>query len=56
MWQWILFLRDRVVQVTDMLNSFSFEIADISVSLLDLIIGFIIMGIVISVFWKGART
>lgn len=56
MWQWILFLRDRVVDVTDVLNSFSFEIANISVSILDLLIGFILMGIILSVFWKGART
>lgn len=56
MWNWILFLRDRVVDITDILNSYYFDIAGISVSILDLIIGFILMGIVLSVFWKGART
>lgn len=56
MWNWILFLRDRVVDITDMLNSYNFDIAGISVSILDLIIGFVLMGIVLSVFWKGART
>ena len=56
MWDWILFLRDRIVDITDLLNSFHFEIANISVSILDLILGFLFMGMIISIFWKGART
>lgn len=56
MWSWILFLRDKIVGITDMLNGFSFEIANINVSLLDLILGFLFMGMIISIFWKGART
>lgn len=56
MWSFILFLRDRLVDITDMLERYHFNISGMDISLLDMLIGIIAMGIIISVFWKGART
>lgn len=56
MYEFFIFFRDCLADISGMLRSFSFSIGGISVSLLDLFLGFIAMGIIISVFWKGART
>lgn len=56
MWEFILFLRDCFADISSLLNSVLFEFAGMSVSLLELFIGFVALGFIISVFWKGART
>lgn len=56
MWSFILWIRDSFISLSTMLNAFHFNIAGMSISLLDIMIGFLAMGIVISVFWKGARS
>ena len=56
MYDFILFFRDSIAQISGMLDSFYFNFGGIHVSIFDLFVGFIAMGIVISVFWKGART
>lgn len=56
MWQFIIFIRDGIADIADMLEKFSFDFGSFSVSLFDLLIGLIATGFVISVFWKGART
>lgn len=38
------------------LNQYTFPIGAVNVSILELFIGFIILGIVIAVFWKGAQS
>lgn len=56
MWSFILWIRDSLVSLSTMLNAFNFNISGMSISLLDIMVGFIAIGIVISVFWKGARS
>lgn len=56
MWQFIIFIRNSIASISDMLNEFSFDFGGINVSLFELLIGFIALGLIISVFWKGART
>lgn len=55
MWNFVIFLRDRFADITDMLNSFDFNIAGMSVSIFDLLFGLIAMSIIITIFWKGIR-
>lgn len=55
MWNWILFLRDKIANVTDMLDSFNFIIAGMTISIFDILFGLIAMSIIISIFWKGVR-
>ncbi len=38
------------------LDSITFAVGSVDVSLWDLFLGFIVMCLVFSVFWKGART
>lgn len=56
MWQFIQFIKTSLAQITGMLDKFSFDLGGINVSIFDLLIGFIGFGLIISVFWKGART
>lgn len=56
MYEFFLFFRDCIAEISGMLRSFSFSIGGISVSIFDLFLGFVAMGIIISVFWKGARS
>lgn len=56
MYEFILFFRDSIVTITDMLSSFYFSFGNINVSIFDLLLAFLALGIIISVFWKGART
>lgn len=51
-----LLLRDLFVALIGQLNSISFKIGNISVSYGGLIFAFLVVGIVVSVFWKGAKT
>ena len=56
MWQFIQFIKNSLAQITGMLDKYSFDLGGINVSILDLFIGFLGFGLIISVFWKGART
>lgn len=49
------FFRNGIAYVFDAINSVSFEMYGLTVSLGWLFIGFLCTSIVISVFWKGAR-
>ena len=55
MYDFILFFRDMIARITGMLDIFSFNFGGINVTILDLFIGLLALGFVISVFWKGAR-
>lgn len=55
MWEFLVFFRDCIVQITDMLDDVIFDIGGVNATLLDLFLGFIALGIVISLFWKGSR-
>lgn len=52
----VIFFRDALIDVGSMLNGYTFPIGGITVSLLDIFIGLIAMGIIITVFWKGAHS
>lgn len=56
MWDFIIFIRDGIADITGMLDTFKFNLGGIVVTLFDLLLGFIAMGLVIAVFWKGSRT
>lgn len=55
MWEFVKFLRDRIADITDMLDSFDFVIAGMTVSIFDIFFGLIAMSIIITIFWKGIR-
>ena len=55
MWEFIIWYRDRFYDVSRLLDSIVFDIAGIKVSLLGLLLAFLVVGIGISVFWKGGR-
>lgn len=44
------------IAIFDKLNGVSFTLFGITVSYMGIIIGFLITGIIVSVFWRGART
>lgn len=56
MYDFIVFLRDFFVDLIELLNSISFTVGNISVSYGGLLFAFLVVGIVVSVFWKGAKT
>lgn len=47
------FMRDFIVEVR---NSFAFTFGFVTVSFFDIIIVFLILGIVINVLWKGGKS
>ena len=55
MWMFFRFFRDKIADITDMLDSFTFDFAGMTVSIFDLLFGLIAMSIIISLFWKGVR-
>lgn len=55
MWEFILFIRDGIADLTGMLDSFSFNLGGINVTIFELFVGFIALGLIIAVFWKGSR-
>lgn len=55
MWLFFKFFRDKIADITDMLDRFTFDIAGMTVSIFDLLFGLIAMSIIISLFWKGVR-
>lgn len=50
------FIINGIKSVANLLDYHSFYIAGLSVSILDLLIGFVCLGIIITVFWKGAHS
>lgn len=55
MFEFVKFFRDCIADITDMLNAYTFEIAGMTVSIFDLLFGFVAISIIISIFWKGVR-
>ncbi len=55
MWSAILWFRDRVVDISNLLDSYTFSIAGMSISYFELLLGFFALSVVITVFWKGGR-
>ena len=55
MWEFIQWLSDRLYVITAYLNTVKFEVAGLQVGYFNLILGFVVLGFIISVFWKGAR-
>lgn len=56
MYEFILLIRDFMMDLIGLLNAVSFSIGNTSVSYGGLIFAFLVVGIVVSVFWKGAKT
>lgn len=54
MFDFIKWFIGSVADVGDLLDNVAFSIGNVNVSILDLMIGFVILSIVITVFWKGA--
>lgn len=52
----VTFLRDFWVDLIGLLNSVQLSVGAINVPLGGLIFAFLVVGIVVSVFWKGAKT
>ena len=50
----IEFFRKMFVTLFELLDVIVFDFADFDVSLMQIFLGFILTGIIISVFWKGA--
>lgn len=55
MWQFIIFLRDRITDLSVLLDDYSFSISGMQVSIFDMFLGLLCTAFVIAVFWKGAR-
>ncbi len=51
--EYMIYLMDSFIKFY---QSFSFEIGGMTINYFSLILGFLVTGFVISVFWKGART
>ena len=56
MLEFVILIRDFWVDLIDLLNSIQLTVGAIKVPLGGLIFAFLVVGIVISVFWKGAKT
>lgn len=55
MFEFLDFVVNGIERIGSLLNQYKFYVAGINVSILDLLIGFIVLAIIIAVFWKGAR-
>lgn len=55
MYQFILWFAGAFNQLLSLLDSISFNIAGYDVSYLSLIVAFLLISMVISIFWKGAK-
>lgn len=53
--EFITFLKDQLIDISNMLDMFSFDIFGVTVSIFELLLGFLVMSIIICLFWKGAR-
>lgn len=49
------FLISHITNIYSVLNGFDFDVYGVSVSLADIIVGFIILNMVTLLFWKGAK-
>lgn len=55
MWEFIVFLRDKITDISSLLDSYSFVIVGMQISIFDMLIGILCTAFVVAVFWKGAR-
>ena len=60
MFEFVSFIRSAIYGIYNTLDQVYFTVLDsmgvnLNVSLADLLVGLICMGLIISVFWKGAR-
>lgn len=55
MFQAIQWFRDALLDISNLLDSYTFTIAGMSISLFELLLGFFALSVIISVFWKGGR-
>lgn len=53
---YIVFLREQWTVVHQFLSRISFNIAGINISFIDILFGFMLISIVISIFWRGGKT
>lgn len=56
MLDFIILIRDFWVDLIDLLNSIEIQLGNITVPFGGLIFSFLFVGIVITVFWRGAKT
>ncbi len=56
MLEWIDFLTLQFAKMYNLLNSMVLNVGGINVGFMDVIIGFLALSIVVTVFWKGAHT
>lgn len=50
------FIRDMFMGYLGVLESIVFEVNGIEVNFLSLVVAFLIVGLIVAVFWKGAKT
>lgn len=56
MWSFVVFVKDSIVGIADLLDRVMFNVKGVNISLFDIMLGLIVTGFIIAVFWKGART
>lgn len=56
MLQWVDFLTVQFNNFFNLLNQIRFDIVGVQVGFADILLGFLILSIVATVFWKGAHT
>lgn len=55
MWNFVAFLRDCWITLSNILDAYVFDIVGMNITLLDMLVGLLAMAIVMAVFWKGGR-
>ncbi len=55
MFDFIVLISNFFSNIIDVLKTAVFNLGGVTVSLVDIIIGFVVLSIIITVFWKGAR-
>lgn len=55
MYNFFEFIADFLNDLVDALNMYAFNIGGISVTLWGILLGFLCLSIIISLFWKGGR-
>ena len=56
MWAFVIFIKNSIVSIADLLDRVIFNVNGVSISLFDIMLSLIVTGFIIAVFWKGART
>ena len=51
----IYFVFDFFTDIIELLSFYYFEIGGMAISLFDIMIGAVVLSMIITVFWKGAR-